>query len=96
MTAAPAFRPLGQTVVAEALRVFDVASLQGRRPEVLRAKRAVVMVLRGQGWTYSRIGRLIGIDHGTCMHHYRQARATLETDAELRVGLRHLVGLLLL
>lgn len=62
--------------VAE-LTGVPAADITGRSRfrEHFRARRLVCLDLRARGWSYSRIGKLLGRDHSTICHAVRSARA---------------------
>lgn len=90
------FKPMGATLVAEAMRFFEIKSLRGNSAATVRARASIALVLAAYGWTSGRIGSRIGIDGSSVRIMLMRARAQLAegSDRELRDAVRHLENLL--
>jgi len=61
----------------------DSVVCANRKPRLARARWAVMLALRNEGWSTFRIGREIGNrDHTTVMHGLKKARELREIDAD--------------
>jgi chromosomal replication initiation ATPase DnaA len=77
LPAAPLFN-VGRWAIAQVAARTGIteADILGRSRfrEHFRARRMVCLELHARGWSYSRIGRLLGRDHTTISHAVRSAR----------------------
>jgi len=60
---------------------------------IMPARFAVYKALHLRGWTYSRIGRLLGKDHSTIMYGVSRADYMIERDEEYAAQVLHLASM---
>lgn len=84
------FIPIGTLLMREAARFFEIKSVDGRADEALKAKRAVIVVLKDYGWSDRRIANKVHLDRSTVVHHRKSAAKLLPVDPELAAAVTHL------
>jgi hypothetical protein len=49
---------------------FNIVNNRSRKSEIVEAKQLYSKIMRDYGYTYEYIGKTIGFDHATILHHY--------------------------
>lgn len=85
--AMPQHRLLASVAMKHSTTIDDICS-RDRRMEKVDARRVVAVVLKARGWSYPRIGRLLGgRDHSTIMNLCKTAGPRAARDRFLRASI---------
>lgn len=84
-------------IMKAAADLFDMSVAELDSPArfsyIMPARFAVYKALHLRGWTYSRIGRLLGKDHSTIMYGVSRADYMIERDEEYAAQVLHLASM---
>lgn len=58
---------------------------KSRERHTVWARVAISVILKQEGYSFPSIGRFLGINHATVMHHLRRHKDNLEFDREYKV-----------
>ena len=93
MSDASIYMPIGELLMREAMRAFEIRSLKGRSRSAIEARWALMLVMsRNLCWSSTRIGRRLGMNHSTVKHGIKQAQDLYGQANYFAEAVDHLAG----
>lgn len=70
----------------KAHEIIKLAKSRNRKQAVIRIRRAVIQILRKDGYSLESIAAYLGLDHTTVLYHLQQGAYSLANEEHYRVA----------